>query len=86
MTLDALSTEEVARLKDIIDDGIQTKQDIRDLREGLSETIKAIADEVDIKSRTLNKAINAAFKNNLGEQQEEHDEIAELLKVTGHGS
>ena len=45
------------RLINIINEGVKVNQEIDDLREGLRETVKAIAEELEIKPSLLNKAI-----------------------------
>ena len=48
------------RLINIINEGVKVNQEIDDLREGLRETVKAIAEELEIKPSLLNKAIRIA--------------------------
>ena len=43
-------------------EGVQVSQEIKDLREGLSDTVKAVAQELDMKTSVLNKAIRVAHK------------------------
>ena len=52
-----LSPENVARLKQIIKDGVQVLQECEDLKAGLSDTVKAIAEELEVKPGQLNNAI-----------------------------
>ena len=67
-------------------DGVDTnvKQEVQDLSEGLRETVKAVADEMQIKPQILNKAINVAFKSNMADVQEQMDELESILVSTGH--
>ena len=51
------SIDEIAKLKQLVSEGVQVSQEIQDLREGLSDTVKAVAQEMEIKAATLNKAI-----------------------------
>jgi hypothetical protein len=60
------NAEEKARLKRLIDEGCQVQYEIETLKEGLSETVKAIAEEMDVKAATLNKAIKVAHKAKFG--------------------
>lgn len=82
MTLKTLNPDEVKKLQKLIDEGVGVHQDIKDLREGLTETVKAVAEEVDIKPTIISKAIRHAFKGNLAESQEELSEAEEILEVT----
>ena len=56
------SINEIAKLKQLVTEGVQVSQEIQDLREGLGDTVKAVAQEMEIKAATLNKAIKDIFK------------------------
>jgi TRAP-type C4-dicarboxylate transport system substrate-binding protein len=58
----SFNTEEQARLKKLIDEGMQVTYEIENLKEGLRDTVKAIAEEMDLKPGVLNKAIRIAHK------------------------
>lgn len=75
--------EEIARLKRLIDEGVQVNQEIDTLKEGLSDTVKAIAEEMDLKPAILNKAIKVAHKASLGEERDKFDELETILDVVG---
>jgi len=75
--------EDIARLKQLISEGCQVKQEVDDLNAGLRETIKAIAEELEIKPSQLNKAIRIAHKNNMEEEQEAMAEIEDILNAAG---
>ncbi len=77
------NAEEVARLKRLIDEGCQVQYEIETLKEGLSETVKAIAEEMDIKAGTLNKAIKVAHKAKFGEERDKFDELETILEAVG---
>ena len=75
------NAEEVARLKRLIDEGCQVTYEIDVLKEGLRETVKAIAEEMDIKPGTLNKAIKVAHKASLGDERDKFDELETILEA-----
>lgn len=77
------NAEEVARLKRLIDEGCQVQYEIDTLKEGLSDTVKAIAEEMDIKAATLNKAIKVAHKAKFGEERDKFDELETILEAVG---
>lgn len=88
MSIGSLSTADKARLKNLLDDGVQTLTDIAALKEGLKETIEGIADELEIKKSVLNKALQVAFKTSqnkdkLTESKEELDEVEQVLMAAG---
>ena len=80
-----LSPENVGRLKQLVADGVQVLQECEDLKEGLSETVKAIAEELEVKPAQLNKLIKAVQKGTMNDQREAFDELEELYKAGGLG-
>lgn len=77
------SNEQKAKLTNIINEGISVLQEIEDLNAGLSDTVKAIAEEMEIKPATLKKAIKIAQKSKLGETNQDHDELNTILETVG---
>lgn len=83
MSLESLSSEDNKKLTHLINEGIRISQQIEDLREGLKETVKAVAEEFEIKPAILNKAIKAAYKSNHHESKEELAEVENILHLVG---
>ena len=54
--------EEKAKLERLVNEGVTVLQEIEDLHRGLKETVKAVAEELDIKPSLINKAIKIAQK------------------------
>jgi hypothetical protein len=71
------------KLTQLINEGMQVMQEVEDLNTGLNETIKAIAEELEIKPATLKKAIRIAHKARLGETNRDHDELNTILETVG---
>lgn len=80
-----LSPENVARLRQLVADGVQVLQECEDLKAGLSDTVKAIAEELEVKPAQLNKLIKICQKGSMNDQREAFDEIEELYKAGGMG-
>ena len=76
-----LNTEEQAKVKHVIESGIKVKQEVKDLSEGLRDTVKAVAEELEIKPALLTKAISVAFKESLEAEKQDIEELEELLAV-----
>jgi Mn-dependent DtxR family transcriptional regulator len=74
--------EEKAKLERLINEGSTVLREIEDLQEGLKETVKAVAEELDVKPSIINKAIKIAHKDNWKVHEEEWDEIETILGVT----
>lgn len=84
MSLDSgLSPEETAKLKQLVDEGCSVLQEVDDLKGGLRDTVKAIAEELDIKPAVLNKAINIAHKAKLQEAKKDFDDVETVLETVG---
>ena len=52
--------EEKAKLERLVREGVTVLQEVEDLNAGLKETVKAVAEELDIKPSLINKAIKIA--------------------------
>jgi hypothetical protein len=77
------SPNDITKLKSLIKEGIHTTEEITVLKEGLRDTVKAIAEELDVKPSILNKAIRIAHKAEAGKNREEFEELETILEVTG---
>ena len=53
----AYGPEEKAKLEKLINEGSTVLREIEDLNEGLKDTVKSVAEELDIKPSLLTKAI-----------------------------
>lgn len=77
------SPADVDKLKRLVTEGITVTQEVDTLKEGLRDTVKAIAEEMDIKPSILNKAIRVAYKSEMGKAREEFDELETILATVG---
>ena len=83
MTTRTFSTEAKTKLKQIINEGMQTMREIETLSGGLSDTIKAVGEELEIKPSILKKAIKTAHKASLGATNADHEELNTILETVG---
>lgn len=77
------SDADVNKLKHLIQEGIQVTQEVETLREGLRDTVKAVAEELDIKPAVLNKAVRVAYKAEFAKTRDEFDELETILATVG---
>ena len=75
--------EEKAKLTQLINEGTQVMQEVEDLSAGLNDTIKNIAEELELKPAILKKAIKIAHKSKLGETNDDHDQLNSILETVG---
>ena len=83
MSTRVYSNEQKLKLTQIMNEGIAVLTEIEDLNAGLNDTIKAVAEEMEIKPAILKKAIKIAQKSKLGETNNDHDELNTILETVG---
>ena len=76
-------SEQKAKLTAIINEGMQVMHEVETLNAGLSDTIKAIAEEMNIKPNILKKAIRLAHKAEFGKEQQDHELLETILTTVG---
>lgn len=77
------SSEQKAKLTQVINEGVSVLQEIEDLNAGLNDTVKAIAEELEIKPAILKKAIKIAQKSKLGDTNADHEDLNTILETVG---
>ena len=75
--------EEKAKLERLVREGVTVLQEVEDLNAGLSDTIKAVAEEMEIKPSILKKAVRIAFKAKLTDENKDHEELNTILETVG---
>ena len=75
--------EEKAKLERLVNEGVTVMQEIEDLNLGLKETVKAVAEELDIKPSMINKAIKIAQKGEWHKVSDEFDDLETLIVTIG---
>ena len=77
------TTEQTKKLNQMINEGIQVTTEIETLTGGLNDTIKAVAEELEIKPGILKKAIKLAYKSEFGREKDDHDLLEQILTQVG---
>lgn len=77
------NAEEKMKLQHLMNEGIAIKSEIETLSGGLNDTIKAIAEEMDIKPSVLKKAINVAYKSGFQQATTDFELLENILETTG---
>ena len=83
MAVRMYTPEQKGKLTQLFSESIAVYQEIEDLSEGLSDTIKAVAEELEIKPALLKKAIKVAQKSKFTEMNEDHETVQDLLETVG---
>jgi transposase-like protein len=79
----AFNGADKAKLIQIVNEGIQVMTEVEDLTAGLNDTIKAIAEELEIKPSLLKKAIKLAQKGKFTEATEDYETVTDILETVG---
>ena len=83
MTNLTFNVEQTKKLNQIINEGIQVTTEIETLTGGLNDTIKAVAEELEIKPGVLKKAIKLAHKAEFGKAKQDHELLETILETVG---
>jgi transposase-like protein len=76
--------EEKAKLERLVREGVTVMQEVEDLNTGLKETVKAVAEELDIKPSLINKAIKIALKRDWDNHADAYDDLETLVTTLGY--
>ena len=74
--------EERNKLKTLIKEAIGVQMEVETLTGGLNDTVKAIADEMQIKPAVLKRAIKSAYKRDFDRARDDIDMIESILNAT----
>ena len=83
MTSRTFTTDETQKLKDLINAGVSVRVEIDTLNDGLKDTVKTLAEELDVKPAVLNRAIRSAYKADLDKKRDEFSELESILESIG---
>lgn len=83
METKTFNSEQKAKLTQIINEGMQVMHEIETLQGGLTDTIKAVAEEMEIKPAVLKKAIKIAHRAEFGKAKQDHELLETILETVG---
>ena len=75
--------DEKDKLTRLVNEGSNVLQEVEDLQAGLKDTVKAIAEELDMKPALINKAIKVASKRDWTVHAEAFDDLETLVVTLG---
>jgi len=75
--------DEKIKLTQLINQGLSTLNEIETLNGGLTDTVKAIAEELEIKPSVLKRAVKTAYKSTLTQTNADHEELVHILDTVG---
>ena len=71
------------KLTQLVNEGMAVMHEIDTLQGGLTDTIKAVAEELEVKPSVLKKAIRIAHKASLTQANQEHEDLNTILEAVG---
>jgi hypothetical protein len=77
------SGDQKIKLTQLINEGMAVLHEIDTLNGGLTDTIKAIAEELEVKPGVLKKAIRVAHKATLTQTNKDNEELNTILETVG---
>lgn len=83
MDTKSFNNEQKIKLTQLINEGMQVMHEVETLNAGLSDTIKAIAEELEVKPSILKKAIRVAHKAEFGKTRQEQELLETILETVG---
>lgn len=83
MSSRTFSAEEKAKMTQLINEGMHVLMEVETLTGGLNDTIKAVAEELEIKPSILKKAVKTAHKASFGQEQQDHELLETILTTVG---
>ena len=75
--------DEKAKSERLVNEGAQVMQEVQDLQEGLKETVKAISEELNVKTALINKAIKVAHKGDWHKVADEFEDLETIVATVG---
>jgi hypothetical protein len=83
MTAKTFNGDQKIKLTQLINEGMAVLHEIDTLNEGLADTVKAIAEELEVKPSVLKKAIRVAHKASLTQTNQDNEELNTILETVG---
>ncbi len=83
MSSRTFTTEQKNKLIQLINEGMTVMHEIDTLQGGLGDTVKAVAEELEVKPSVLKKAIRVAHKASLSQTNAENEELNSILETVG---
>jgi len=83
MAVKNFNDDEKQKLIQIISQGSQVLGEVDDLKSGLRDTVKSLAEELELKPAMINKAISITHKGNYQNLSDDMDTLDSILTAAG---
>lgn len=81
MSIESLSSEDNGKLRRVIEEGVKIKQRHKLEVESLNDTIKAVAEDLDIPAKVIKDAITADFKSSIDDMRKHLEDVEHILDI-----
>ena len=78
--------DEKAKLERLVSEAVSVMQEVEDLQSSLKDTVKAVAEELNIRPSLINKAIKVAQKRDWNRVKDEFDDLETIVATVGYDS
>lgn len=75
--------DEKGKLERIIAEGVSIMQEVDDLQAGLKDTVKHIAEELNVKPTLITKAIKVAYKRDWDKHVDDFEDLETIVSTVG---
>ncbi len=75
--------EEKAKLERLVREAVSVLQEVEDLQGGLKDTIKSVAEELNVKTSLINKAIKIAKNKDWSRVNDDFEDLETLIATIG---
>ena len=75
--------DEKGKLERIIAEGVSIMQEVDDLQAGLKDTVKHIAEELNVKTTLITKAIKVAYKRDWDKHVDDFEDLETIVSTVG---
>ena len=86
MSSRTFNNEAKLKLTQLINEGMAVMHEVETLNEGLNDTIKAIAEELEVKPSVIKKAIKISMKDQWDQVYREFDDLETIVDISGHAN
>lgn len=75
--------DEKAKLERLIQEGVGVMQEVDDLQASLKDTVKSVAEELNVKPTLITKAIKVAYKRDWDKHVDDFEDLETIVATVG---
>lgn len=75
--------DEKAKLERLVQEGVGVMQEVDDLQASLKDTVKSVAEELNVKPALITKAIKVAYKRDWDKHVDDFEDLETIVATVG---